>query len=215
MATHFGKNNPYTEGDLQEIFYLLRKLIDSTHSTSECTHLVCVGPKIDKLTKLMKSLAVADARAAVYMLSLCSNLAAVKESRLQLNAPLVLDFVMNTVQAHPAEKHVLYVALVAISNLAYMEDARLSREDCGVLSRLIYPVYMEGQLVETWAATICNITAHHPETVQIFIELGVVEVLERLLLYVGEDGKVAIRCLQCLSNLAVGFTGGHPAAIAE
>ncbi|RNF22699.1 uncharacterized protein Tco025E_03092 [Trypanosoma conorhini] len=215
MAIHFGRNKPHAGVDLHEIFSLLRKLIDSTHSTAECAHLTCMGPDIDKATKLIKPVALADVRAAVYMLSLCSNLAAVKESRLQLNAPLVLDFVLTTVQAHIAERHVLYVALVALSHLAYMEDARLRREDCELLSRLIYPVYTEAELVETWAVMICNVTAHHPETVQTFIELGVVQVLERLVIYFGEDGKTVIRCLQCLSNLAMGFTGGHPSAMAE
>ncbi|EKF32407.1 hypothetical protein MOQ_003743 [Trypanosoma cruzi marinkellei] len=215
MSDHFGKNKPYAEEGLQDVFTMLQRLIDGTHSTAGCAALACMGQEIDKMITLMKPVALVDMRAAVYMNSLCSNIAAAKESRMQLHTALMWDFVKNTVQTYITDHPVLYTALVAISNLSYLKDLKLTREDCGMLSRLIYPVYTEVHLVEVWAAMICNLTAHHPETVQVFLEIGVVEVLERLVLYFGEEGRTVIRCLQSLSNLSMGFITGHPPVLVE
>ncbi|PBJ67891.1 hypothetical protein BCY84_22891 [Trypanosoma cruzi cruzi] len=215
MSNHFSSNKTCAEEGLQDVFTMLQRLIDGTYSTAGCAALACMGQEIDKMITLMKPVALIDMKAAAYMNSLCSNIAAAKVSRMQLNAPLVWDFVTNTVQTYITDHPVLYTALVAISNLSYLKDLKLTREDCGMLSRLIYPVYTEVHIVEVWAAMICNLTAHHPETVQVFLELGVVEVLERLVLYFGDEGRTVIRCLQCLSNLSMGFVTGHSPVLAE
>lgn len=210
----FGENQTSLEEDLQSIFALLRKLIDGALRV-ESPGIACMGPELDKVTILIKPLALVDMRVAAYMVSLFSNLAAMKESRAQLNAPLVWDFVKAVAQRYIHEHDIFSLVLVVMSNVACLDDLKLTRKDCEMISRFVFPIYTKAWLVEAWATMLCNITAYHPETRQVFVELGVVEVLERLVLYVGEEGKTALRGMQCLANLATGFTNGHVPALME
>ncbi|KAH9582192.1 hypothetical protein LSM04_007256 [Trypanosoma melophagium] len=110
----------------------------------------------------------------------------------------------------PPTSAVLLRALIAFSNVACVQTLRLTRDHCHVLSPLIFPLHTEPRVVEAWATLICSVTAYHRETAQVFVELGVVEVLQRLLLYMGENSRCAVRGLRCLVNLGMGFASGHP-----
>ncbi|KEG08373.1 hypothetical protein DQ04_07341030 [Trypanosoma grayi] len=212
-ASQFVKKKPFAEADVQAVCVHLRRLIDRSASSADSANIVYMGPELDKLTTLIRPLALTDVRVAVYMSSFISNIAALRDVRTQVSASLLWDLAMAIAQTYIAEPGALQLVLMAMANLAHLDELKLTHESCDALCRLIFPNYTEVKLIEAWITVLCNVTANHPKTAQVFVELGLVEVLERLVLYVGEDGKVAIRGMQCLSNLAVGFTNGHPAAL--
>ncbi|ORC92956.1 uncharacterized protein TM35_000022820 [Trypanosoma theileri] len=209
-ARRFARHRKFAEVDIQALCAETKRLIDDATTPTGAARFARMAPELDTAISLLEPVCVADPRVALCVSALIANLAANPESRGQLYSAAVWDLALLIAQTYMTEPTVLLRALVALSNLACEQSLLVTREHCQVLSRLIFPLHTEPRIVEAWATLICNLTAYHRETSQVFVEFGVVEVLQRLLLYLGEDSRCAVRGLQCLVNLAMGFTSGQP-----
>ncbi|CUG93499.1 Hypothetical protein, putative [Bodo saltans] len=192
-----------TESDLMYSYRLFRHLIDAALQLKECLDIVSNG-MIRKWIGPLRLFAPIDHAMALYVCTLVSNLSGFPESRVVLSSVAIelFDLVLKIAKSFVLERRVIHLALMTLSNLALCDAVHPTAEQCGLVVELVMPSYSEPQVVEAWCCTLCNMTAAHPTLVKEFTRLGVVEVLHRLLLFLGDDPRVVTRGLQCLSNLS-------------
>jgi hypothetical protein len=192
-----------TESDLMYSYRLFRHLIDSVLQMKECLEVISNG-MIRKWIGPLRLFAPIDHAMALYVCTLVSNLSGFPESRVVLSSVAIelFDLVLKIAKSFVLERRVIHLALMTLSNLALCDAVHPTPEQCGLVVELVMPSYSEPQVVEAWCCALCNMTAAHPTLVKEFTRLGVVEVLHRLLLFLGDDSRVVTRGLQCLSNLS-------------
>lgn len=192
-----------SESDLMYSYRLFRHLIDAVLQMRECLDVISTGI-IRKWMGPLRLFAPIDHAMALYVCTLASNLSGFSDSRVVLSSTAadLFELVLRIAKSFVLERRVIHLALMTLSNLALCDAVNPTPEQCGLAVELVMPSYSEPQVVEAWCCTICNMTAAHPMLVKEFTRLGVVEVLHRLLLFLGDDSRVVTRGLQTLSNLS-------------
>eukprot|EP00331_Platyophrya_macrostoma_P003023 CAMPEP_0176408620 /NCGR_PEP_ID=MMETSP0127-20121128/2058_1 /TAXON_ID=938130 /ORGANISM="Platyophrya macrostoma, Strain WH" /LENGTH=194 /DNA_ID=CAMNT_0017787937 /DNA_START=186 /DNA_END=770 /DNA_ORIENTATION=- len=170
----------------------------------------CYSETLRKLLPHVRLLAWHDHTIALYVLGWFANIVGFPECRLPVCdiASDLFEVTLQIATRYVLERRALHLALMTLSNIALcdvMPDA-VKEDECRQLILLIMPLYSESPVFDAWCCAVCNLLATQPDAAPIFIKLGIVETVQRLLLFFGDDSRVVSRGFQLLSNLCTAAT---------
>lgn len=192
------------ESNLLHAYRLFRHLIDSIATMKESAEF-CYSETLRKLLPPIRLLSWCDHTMALYACAFIANVVGFAECRLPVCdvAGDLFDITLQIASRYVLERRALHLALMTLSNIVLcdvMPDA-VREGDCRQLMALIMPQYSESPVFDAWCCAMCNLVAAQPEAGPIFIKLGAVETVQRILMFFGDDSRVVSRGFQLLSNL--------------
>jgi hypothetical protein len=141
----------------------------------------------------------------VVALSTCvaiCNFCSVNDCLPLIDAPRCLETLFEVLKSFPTEKKLAHLVFMTISNLSNCPSAVLTAASGKTFTLAITPLYAEGPVVEAWCAALCNLSSLLSGNRMHLVFGGAVEVVERLLVYHGDNARVTTHGLRALSNLS-------------
>ena len=207
-ATASLKKHGIPEPDLQFLYRLFRHSIDATLVGREVAEVLALD-ELPKFAKLIVILIPLETNIVLYACPLIGNVVSVPEVRERSDGNVLLDIVLGCIASYPMQRRVVHLCLMTVSNIALVQRFKVTSTQARQIALAVIPLYSEAPVVEAWSCAVCNLSNIHPEVIPMFLSCAVIETLERLLLFFGDDARVVTRGLQALSNLSYGFVAGH------
>lgn len=195
-----------------------RLLVHSMHGTDsvevcrspafqEFTECVAEVVGVDHETEVIEQVGL-DVNFALNVVSLFGNLCVFEDAREYLPSPDTCARVALTCIRHqPTNRRLVHLCLMAVSNVALCPDLRLPPKAVAELVDAVVPLYDQSPVVEAWACALCNVASTTAENLAALVAGGATARLETLMMYHGDNERVAARGFQCLSCLGAAFSG--------
>lgn len=217
-GTEFGSSNAFTHEQppaarlhgptATDVYRQMRQLLVLSESKAEAQTAVCTAEGDEVFNGFFDAVGpfvATDVNVALYTCSVISNLCVFPDCRDALHVAALVDLATLAIASHPTQKKLVHLALMTISNVALSGRVVLTETTAKSVAAAIAPLYSEARVVEAWTAALCNLSACSAvATTHLLLANNAVATLERLLVFHGDDARVAHRGLQALSHLCAG-----------